>query len=97
MAVLMTAEVAGQTQAGYDGMLSALGDPLRQAKGFIAHFSSPAANGWSCMELWETEDDANQFFAKYVHPSLPPGIKPKRSFTPLHSLVQPVSAAAIAG
>ena len=88
MAVLVTAEVPGQTQEGYDGMLNVLDGPIREAKGFIAHFAVSAENGWRCMELWETEDDANQFFAKSVHPNLPPGIKPRRSFVKLHSLVR---------
>ena len=88
MAVLMTADVPGQSQEGYDGMVRALGGPIRAAKGFIAHFSTPAPNGWTCMELWETEDDANQFFAKFVHPNLPDGIRPKRSFQPLHVVIQ---------
>jgi hypothetical protein len=88
MAVLVTAEVHGQTREGYDGMLTALGDAIRGAPGFIAHFAAPAGDGWRVMELWETQDDANRFFAKYVHPNLPEGIKPKRSFLPLHSLVR---------
>ena len=88
MAVLMTADVPGQTQEGYDGLLAALGEALKGAHGFIAHFAAPTENGWKAMELWETQDDANQFFAKVVHPNLPAGIKPKRSFIQLHSLVR---------
>jgi hypothetical protein len=40
------------------------------------------------MELWETSEDATQFFATVVHPNLPPGIKPRRSLVELHSLVR---------
>jgi len=94
MPVLVTADIPGQTTAGYDGLLAALCDALRQSKGFIAHFAMPAASGWTCMELWETQQDANEFFARHVHPILPPGIKPRRSFTPLHSLVQPPAGVA---
>jgi hypothetical protein len=89
MAVLVTADIPGQTAAGYDGLLAALNEAMRQSKGFIAHFAMPASNGWTCMELWDTQQDANEFFARHVHPMLPPGIKPKRSFVPLHALVQP--------
>jgi hypothetical protein len=89
MAVLVTANVPGQTQAGYDGMLSALTGPLREATGFIAHWAHPVDGGWRIMELWETADDATAFFAKFVQPNLPPGIKPKRSIQDLHSLVRP--------
>ena len=37
MAVLVTAEVPGQTQQGYDGMLSVLESAIKQAPGFILH------------------------------------------------------------
>jgi len=89
MPVLVTAEVPGQTQEGYDGMVTALGGALRQAKGFIAHFAAPTAGGWQVMELWETPEDASRFFANHVHGVLPDGIKPKRSLTSLHTLIQP--------
>jgi len=88
VAVLVTADVPGQTEEGYDGMLAALEPALRQAKGFIAHGAGPDGGGWRVFEIWESQDDANQFFAKYVHPSLPEGVKPKRSFLELHSLVR---------
>ena len=90
MAVLVTAEVAGQTKEGYDGMLAAgLGDGIRRAKGFIIHMAAETPDGWRIIEVWDTADDANQFFAKFVHPNLPPGIKPKRSIQELHSVLTP--------
>jgi hypothetical protein len=34
------------------------------------------------------------FFAKYIHPHLPPGVTPKRTYLELHSLVvAPVASA----
>jgi hypothetical protein len=88
MAVLVTAEVPGQTQEKYDLMLSVLGPLLRQAKGFIAHGAGPVSDGWRSFEIWETQEDATQFFAQYIHPNLPPGIRPKRTLLELHSLVK---------
>ena len=88
MAVLITAEVPGQTQEKYDQMLAVLSPLLRQSKGFIAHGAGPAPEGWRSFEIWETADDATQFFATYIHPNLPEGIKPKRALLTLHSLVQ---------
>ena len=87
MAVLITAEVQGQTQQGYDGMFSMLSDGLKQAPGFVLHTAHPIEGGWRIIEVWESLTDANQFFAKYVAPNLPPGIRPKRSVQELHSLV----------
>lgn len=88
MAVLMTADVPGQTPEGYDGMLAGLGNPMREAKGFIAHMAGPDGDSWRVMEIWESVKDASDFFAKYVDPNLPPGIKPKRRFMELHSLIR---------
>ena len=92
MAVIVTAEVPGQTQEGYDGMLAVLGDAIRNAKGFIGHYARPSDTGWTCVEIWETAEDATQFFARHVHPNLPPGIAPKRTLRELHSCVRPAAA-----
>ena len=87
MAVLIIAEVAGQTQEKYDRMLAVLGPVLREARGFIAHGAGPAGDVWRNFEVWESAADATRFFADHVHPNLPEGIKPKRTLTQLHSLV----------
>ena len=88
MAVLVTSEVPGQTQEKYDQMLAVLGPVLRQTRGFIAHGAGRAADGWRTFEIWETQEDATQFFAKYIHPNLPEGITPRRTLLQLHSVVQ---------
>lgn len=88
MAVLVIAEVEGQTLEGYDGMLAVLKPALQQAPGFIAHGAGPrAGNSWLTFEIWETPAHATAFFATHVHPNLPPGVKPKRTMTDLHALV----------
>ncbi len=89
MPVLVTAEVPGQTQQGYDGMQVVLADALRRAPGFVLHYAYATQGGWRVIEVWETKKDANDFFAKAVHPNLPPGIKPRRTFQELHSLIRP--------
>jgi hypothetical protein len=88
MAVLVTADVPGQTQEKYDHMLAVLGPALRTSKGFIAHGAGPSSDGWKTFEIWESQEDATQFFAKYVHPNLPEGVKPKRTLLELHSLMK---------
>lgn len=89
MAVLVTAEVPGQTQEGYDQMLAVLGSAIRRAKGFIAHGGGPSGDGFRCFEVWESQEDATRFFADMIHPNLPEGIKPKRTLLQLHRLVTP--------
>ena len=89
MAVLITAEVPGQTKEGYDGMIKFLGPLLKQTKGFIAHGAGPAsATAWRSFEVWETAEDATTFFAEYIQPNLPPGVKPVRTIVELYSLVR---------
>jgi hypothetical protein len=44
MAVLVTADVSGQTKEKYDRMLDVLAPELRRAKGFIAHGAGPAGD-----------------------------------------------------
>ncbi len=87
MAVLVTADVLGQTLEGYDRMIAALRPALQDAKGFIAHGAAPFTGGWRVFEIWETQADATQFFSEHIHPNLPDGVKPHRTMTELHTLV----------
>jgi hypothetical protein len=87
--VVVTAEVPGQTAEGYDGIRTHLTALLQQAPGLILHTAHAVEGGWRVIEIWESTHDANQFFAQYVHPNLPPGIRPKRTFQELHSLITP--------
>lgn len=97
MAVMITAEVPGQTKQGYDAMLDALRDSMRNAKGFIGHYADMTDAGClTFIEIWETAHDATHFFATYVHPNLPPGIKPKRTIRELHSCVMRLTPADVA-
>jgi len=43
--LLVTAEVPGQTEQGYDGMLAVLADGLKQAPGFVLHTAHPIEGG----------------------------------------------------
>ena len=88
MAVLVTAPVENQTEALYDGMLALLEARIRQEPGFVMHSAHRSETGaWRVLEIWQTKAQADQFFAKHVAAHLPPGVRPKRSVTPLHSLV----------
>jgi hypothetical protein len=87
MAILITAVVPGQTQEGYDAAMVILRPLLQQAAGFIAHGAGNSPEGWRVFEIWETQEQATEFFAKYIHPNLPPGLTPKRTYLHLHTLV----------
>jgi hypothetical protein len=88
MAVLVIADVCGQSQEGYDRMLAVLEPLLEAAPGFIAHGAGAVGSGWwKTFEVWDTPEEATAFFATHVHPNLPPGVKPKRTIVELHALV----------
>jgi hypothetical protein len=46
MAVLITAEVPGQTKEAYDGMLSVLEGPIKATPGFILHAAYESDGRW---------------------------------------------------
>jgi hypothetical protein len=87
MAVLISSKVKGQTQEGYDGVLLAVRDTLKNATGFIMHCAHPAEGEWHLYEVWESKAAADQWFATYVVPNIPKGLHPKRSYHELHSVV----------
>jgi hypothetical protein len=87
MPILITAVVLGQTQEGYDATIATLRPLLEQTKGFIAHGAGMSPEGWRVFEIWETQQDATAFFAKYIHPNLPAGVTPKRTYLELHTLI----------
>lgn len=89
MAVLITAEVPGQTTEGYDATMAALAGPLSKAAGFIAHGAGAGADGvWRVFEIWESQEQATAFFAEFIKPNLPPGVTPKRTYLELHNFVR---------
>lgn len=88
MAVLIVAEVQGQTREGYDAMVSAMGDAFRSVPGRLLHAAhGTEEGGWRVIEVWESKEVANRWFATFVAPNLPPGIKPRRTFRELHSVL----------
>ena len=87
MAVLISSKVKGQTQEGYDGVLLAVRDTLKNAQGFIMHCAHPAEGEWQLYEVWESKAAADKWFATYVVPNIPKGLHPKRSYQELHSVV----------
>ncbi len=89
MAVLISVKVKKQTQEGYDSVLTAVRELIKQAPGFIMHCAHPVEDGWQVTEVWTSKKESDEWFAKYVVPNLPQGIHPKRSYHELHSMVIP--------
>lgn len=87
MSVLVTAEVRGQTAKGYDDMIAVLSSHLKQAPGLVMHGTHATEDGWRVIEVWESKAHCDRFFATFVAPRLPAGIRPKRTVQTLHNVV----------
>lgn len=87
MAVLISSKVAGQTQEGYDAVLVAVKESIKRAPGFIMQCAHPVEDGWNVTEVWNSKQEADNWFAKTVVPHLPPGIHPKRSYQELYNVI----------
>ena len=87
MPVLMTSEMPGLTQEGYDRMAAALLPALTSADGFIAHAAGPVDGGFEVTELWESEEAHSAWFAERVAPTVPAGAPaPQLTFRPIVSV-----------
>ena len=86
MAVLMIAEVPNLTEEIYGGLVGQMTPLMRASKGFIAHAGGPnPSGGWRVVEIWESEEDGQNWFDDNVKPNLPPDIVPNRTYHPLHT------------
>jgi hypothetical protein len=86
MAVLMIGEVPNLTEEIYAGMVGQLMPLMRASKGFISHAGGPSpSGGWRVVEIWESEEDGQDWFNTNVKPKLPPDIVPDRKYSPLHT------------
>jgi len=88
VAVLMIGEVSDMAEDVYAGMIGQLAPVMRASKGFIVHAGGPnPSGGWRVLEVWESEEDGDNFFNNAVKPNLPPGVEPTRTYHPLHTVV----------
>jgi hypothetical protein len=93
MAILMISEAQGVTAPVYTQVLGALRAKMEQAPGFILHTAHPVEGGFRIVELWQSKQESDRFFAENVASNLPPGVRPKRRTEELHGLVTPSAAA----
>jgi heme-degrading monooxygenase HmoA len=86
MAVLMIGEVPNLTEEVYASMVGQMMPLMRASKGFISHTGGPhPAGGWRVVEVWESEEDGENWFEQNVKPNLPPDVAPDRTYFPLHT------------
>jgi hypothetical protein len=87
MPVLLIAE-ADLPEEVYAEIADKMTPLIRAAKGFICHAGGPdPAGGWRVIEIWESEEDGQNWFDNNIKPNLPPGVLPKHTFYPLRTAV----------
>jgi hypothetical protein len=85
--VLLIAE-ADLPEEAYAEIADKMSPLLREAKGFICHAGGPdPAGGCRVVEIWESEQDGQNWFDHNIRPNLPPGVKPNQRYYPLHTAV----------
>ena len=76
------------------GMLSALGERLKQSPGFISHANGPRqGGGWQVVELWESKEDFERWYEASVRPNLPPGVEVEIEHYEIETLLTTVATA----
>ena len=87
MAILMTAHLAGLDEAGYDHVIGGAASALTAASGFRGHVAHATSDGYTVLEIWDSEDEWRQFFDANIGPHLPEGFEP--TLTEAHNVLLP--------
>ena len=69
MAIVVTIEVPGMTQAQYEQSRAKLGDAVKHAPGFIAHASGAMDGGYFVTEIWQTQEDWERWVRDAMMPA----------------------------
>ena len=66
MTVAYIFEVEGMTGDQYDGIMEAMGVSAKgaiKALGAVAHIAGPSDGGWRVVDVWDSEEVADAFYA----------------------------------
>jgi hypothetical protein len=90
MAVAMILEWPGVTQAQYDQVIEAMGLGGKTAPGGYFHVAGPYEGGWRAVDVWESEETADAFFAQHTQAFVDAGAPPpNRQVWPVHNTLTP--------
>jgi hypothetical protein len=70
MTILMTSDMPGVDEEGYEHLAAALMTRLRANDGFISHAAAPIDGGYRVTELWESADAHRTWFQASVIPNV---------------------------
>jgi hypothetical protein len=88
MPVAMLMEIEGGTQAQYDAVMAEL-QLESMPEGGIAHISAPMDGGWRVLDVWQTREHFERFYAERLQRAIQnagvPPAEPK--FQELHNVM----------
>ena len=89
MAIQAEFAYPGVRRDSYDGMIPEVEAKLRLTSGFIAHFASETTDGFSVVEVWESEAAMRAWLQDTIAPIMARagGAAPQPTMRPLHHLI----------
>lgn len=87
MPILMTAVVPGLDAATYDQIAGGVEPKMRSATGFRGHLAYDGDDGWTVLEVWDSEADWREFFEAHIKDHLPADAT--QEITELHNSLLP--------
>lgn len=87
MAVLIRHRVAGIDPGRYDEISPPLVEELKKQPGFVFHVAYEGPEGFTVAEVWESQEQHDEWFDNNVQPKLP--AKAAQEVIPLHSVHKP--------
>jgi hypothetical protein len=70
MAIAMTFDGPGVSQAQYDQVRNEVSPDNRLPAGMLYHVGGPTATGWRVTEVWESQEAADRFFQQTLGQAL---------------------------
>ena len=90
MAIGLLFNARGVTQAQYDQVLNKLHPDKKTPPGMLFHVAGPMTDGWRVMEVWESQEAADQYFQTTLAAGLKEAkIEVRPDVFPVHNIMQP--------
>ena len=92
MLIGLLIEVPGETQEQYDAIIKKALPDGTLAPGGIVHVAGPVEGGWRVVEVWETRQAFDKFYAEKLQPALQEaGVPPvEPTFFSVHNVIERV-------
>ena len=69
MAVPVTIQLPGMGEETYDQSTEQLVPLVKKQPGFILHSAYPSSGGYAIVEVWESDEDAKNWYNNFVRPA----------------------------